>query len=209
MIITILFAVITIGFVFYFSLSYFLKLQQSFCDLEKTSITDPLTGLNNRRYLDFIFENEIMRSQRDSKGVAFGLMDIDFFKPYNDTYGHQMGDIALQKVAHAFRMSLPRAGDFIFRYGGEEFCFLINSTSKEDVIRIGERIRADIEALGIEHRNSKVKPVITISIGIIFVEKVSGETLDTMIKQADDLLYLAKEQGRNRCIVSTIPPKTT
>ncbi len=200
MFLTLLLSVVTIAAIFYFSLSFYRLQKDSYRKLEEISITDPLTSIPNRRYMDMVFDSEIQRIRRDGKGLAFGLMDIDFFKPFNDTYGHQEGDLALQKVAGALESSLQRAGDFYFRFGGEEFCFLINAPSLVEAKATGERIRKAVERLEIEHRENSVSRFVTISLGVAFYPEVTTENLDDMIKQADDLLYKAKENGRNQCV---------
>ena len=204
MILTLLISFITIAVIFYFSFSFYRIQQDSYRELERISITDPLTSIPNRRYLNMIFDSEIRRARRDGNGVAFGLLDIDFFKRFNDTYGHQEGDLALQKVAGALKSSLQRAGDFYFRFGGEEFCFLFGTESLTEAKAIGESIRAAVEQLEIEHRRNTVSHFITISLGVAFLPEVTTEDLDYMIKQADDLLYKAKDKGRNQCIAEAL-----
>ncbi len=200
LLLTLLLSIATIAAMFYFSLSFYRLQRESYRNLEQISITDPLTAIPNRRYLDMVFDNEIQRARRDGKGIAFGLMDIDFFKRFNDTYGHQEGDLALQKVASALKSSLQRPGDFYFRFGGEEFCFLFNAQSLVEAKAIGERIRKAIEQLELEHRENSVSRFVTISLGVAFLSETTTEDLDYMIKQADDLLYEAKDSGRNQCV---------
>lgn len=201
---TLLLSIVTIAAIFYFSLSFYRLQQGSYRKLERISITDPLTSIPNRRYLNMIFDSEIQRARRDELGVAFGIMDIDFFKRFNDTYGHHGGDLALQKVAGALKSSLQRAGDFYFRFGGEEFCFLFNASSLATAKATGEGIRAAVEQLEIEHRGNPVSCFVTISLGVAFLPRTTTENLDYMIKQADDLLYEAKAKGRNKCIAATL-----
>jgi len=110
----------------------------------------------------------------------------------------------LQKVAGALKSSLQRAGDFYFRFGGEEFCFLFNAPSLIEAKAIGERIRTAIEQLEIEHRENSVSRFVTISLGVAFLPKTTAEDLDYMIKQADDLLYEAKDKGRNQCVATAL-----
>jgi diguanylate cyclase (GGDEF)-like protein len=194
-------SILTFIIIFYFALSFFRIQQNSYRELEQISITDPLTSIPNRRYLDTTFSNEMRRARRDGSSMAFGLMDIDFFKKYNDTYGHQEGDIALQKVAQSLKNTLQRAGDFYFRFGGEEFCFLCRVTSQAEAEVIAEHIRAAIEQLAIAHRESNASSVLTGSLGVIFIPEVTNDELGYAIKQADDLLYQAKAKGRNQCVV--------
>jgi len=173
-------------------------------DKKTPNLAAQLTSIPNRRYLDMVFDREIQRARRDGKEVAFGLLDIDFFKRFNDTYGHHEGDMALQKVAGALKRSLQRAGDFYFRFGGEEFCFLFNASSLTEVKETGERIRVSVEQLEIEHIENTASHFVTISLGVVFLTKVTTENLDYMIKQADDLLYEAKNNGRNQCVAVSL-----
>ncbi len=193
-------ALLAVYAIFYFSLSFYRQQQRSYRELERISITDALTGIPNRRYLDMVFDNELKRARRDGKGFTFGILDVDFFKQYNDTYGHQQGDDALCRVAEALAAALPRAGDYYFRYGGEEFCFIAAVPNEKTAAMIGERIRLRVEQLQIEHRKSSVSPHVTVSCGMIFVPEITTEDLDFMIKQADTMLYKAKSRGRNRCL---------
>ncbi len=202
---TLAISVITLAAIFYFSLSFYRLQQDAYRKLEQISITDPLTSIPNRRYLDMVFDKEIQQVRRENKGVAFGLMDIDFFKRFNDTYGHHEGDLALQKVAEALKCSLQRGGDYYFRFGGEEFCFFFNAPALAEVIEIGERVRAAVEDLKIEHRENTASPFLTISIGIAYLPQVTDENLDYLIKQSDDRLYEAKDKGRNQCVTAVIP----
>lgn len=198
------FSVLTFLIIFYFAFSFYRIQRNSYRELERVSITDPLTSIPNRRYLDITFDNEMQRARRNGNGMAFGLLDIDFFKKYNDTYGHHEGDIALQKVANALKNTLQRAGDFYFRFGGEEFCFLFRAKSQAEAEVVAEHIRAAVEQLAITHRENIAENVITISLGVVFVPKVTNEGLDYMIKEADDLLYKAKDRGRNQSVVTVL-----
>lgn len=190
--------------IFYFYFSFYRLQQASYLLLEKISITDPLTSIPNRRYLTITCARELSRAKRDGKGLAFGLLDVDHFKQFNDIYGHHEGDIALQKVAGILESSLHRAGDYYFRFGGEEFCFLFSTQSLAEVEMMGERIRVTIEQLEIQHLKNNVSPFLTASIGLVFVPNITNEDLVSMIKVSDDLLYKAKDNGRNQCTIATI-----
>ncbi|MCP4487443.1 MAG: diguanylate cyclase [Gammaproteobacteria bacterium] len=200
LILTLLLSAVTIAAIFYFSFSFYRLQKDSYQKLEEIAITDPLTSIPNRRYLDMIFNREMQRIRRDCSGVAFGLLDIDFFKQFNDTYGHSEGDFALQQIASALQSSLQRADDYCFRFGGEEFCFMFHAKSIAEVKTVGERIRATVERLKIKHRENSVSHFVTISLGVAFLPKVTNESLGYMTKQADNLLYQAKETGRNKCV---------
>jgi|GEM_PF-1494023 len=207
LLLTVIISALTIAAIFYFALSFYRLQQNASRELARISITDPLTSLPNRRYLTMIFDREIHRARRDGKGLAFGILDIDFFKRFNDTYGHHEGDLALQKVAGALKTALQRAGDFYFRFGGEEFCFMCNATTLTEAEETGERIRAAVEQLAIEHRENSASPVVTISLGVAFLPEATTENLDYMIKHADNLLYEAKDNGRNQCIAVALTPR--
>ncbi len=204
MMLILIFSALTFVIIFYFALSFFRLQQTSYRELEKVSITDPLTSIPNRRYLNLTFDNEMQRARRNNNGMSFGLLDIDFFKKYNDTYGHHEGDIALQKVAIALKSSLQRAGDFYFRFGGEEFCFFYRAKSQAETEIVTEQIRTAVEQLAITHKENSASKVLTISLGVIFMPKVTNEGLDNMIKQADALLYKAKDRGRNQSVIKSL-----
>ncbi len=163
---------------------------------ETLSMMDGLTGIPNRRYYDEQSESEWFRAMRDETPISIGLVDVDFFKQYNDIYGHPNGDEALKQIAH-YLHTHRRIGDFAARYGGEEFVFLLPNTSG----RIAKRIACDlcqgIEMLGIPHKASKTG-VITISIGGITVTPAKGQSYDKSFKMVDDMLYKSKKTGRNK-----------
>lgn len=171
--------------------------------LEQASYTDSLTGLYNRRYFNLLFEREFKRSMRQSKPFVFMMLDIDFFKQYNDTYGHLQGDQALQAVAKVLKMTLQRPGDYPFRLGGEEFGVIITDTPCTNAREMGERIRAAIEALGIEHKGSRIGSTLTVSIGGICITPTVHMGDEALIHAADVNLYAAKERGRNQVVFST------
>ena len=176
--------------------------------VEILSITDPLTNLYNRRYFNDILPIEIKRSIRNSSHFTFVMMDVDFFKQYNDTYGHQAGDNALARIGEALQHSLSRAEDLIFRLGGEEFGMIYTGSDSERSQEIVENIRKAIMKLDIEHKKSKVFKSLTISVGLVCVDfsKESNRNLDEdeIYKLADDELYKAKDSGRNRVSLVSI-----
>ena len=206
---TLVASMFTVFIISLIALYYYRQQMNAYQRIEKISLTDPLTLIPNRRSLPKIFNREINRAKRDHKGFVFGVLDVDWFKQYNDHYGHQMGDVALQEVARSLAMSLRRAGDFYFRYGGEEFCFLFSTTSETDPATISENIIQSIQDKKIIHKSSPSYGVITASIGMAHVIHVNDESIDTMIKQADIMLYKAKDNGRNRCECITIMPDNT
>lgn len=126
------------------------------------------------------------------------LCDVDFFKQYNDGYGHLMGDECLQRVAQELKRSVNRPADLVARYGGEEFAVLLPNTPIEGVITVAEKIQAQIWQAQIQHSRSKVSQFLTLSIGAVSIVPNSETTIVSLIKQADEALYLAKQQGRDR-----------
>ncbi len=171
-------------------------------ELEKISITDALTHIYNRRYFNEIFPKVIKSAKRKDELVSFVIMDIDHFKQYNDTYGHQVGDEALLKVATSLKNSVNRADDYCFRLGGEEFGVVFKVDSKEKALEFANSIRENIENLCIEHSGNSASPYVTVSMGLICKNAHNIKDADEIYKQGDDLLYEAKESGRNKVILS-------
>ena len=165
--------------------------------LEQMSIIDELTQLYNRRYFNSTISKEVKIAKREKKNFAFLMMDLDNFKKYNDTYGHDMGDEVLISVAKEFKSSLKRANDYIFRLGGEEFGVIFTNINYQKSMSYANEIRENIEKLQIEHKNNDYK-VVTISVGLCFVDfaKYDIEIKD-IYSNADKALYKSKESGRN------------
>jgi len=168
--------------------------------IEEISITDGLTNIYNRRYFNEMFPKTINSSKRGNSLVSFIIMDIDHFKQYNDTYGHQMGDNLLIKVANVIKNSLHRADDYCFRLGGEEFGVLCKIESKQKAFEFANKIRQNIENLHIEHEKNSASAYITMSMGLVSLNAKDIHSADKMYKMADDLLYKAKENGRNKVV---------
>ena len=168
--------------------------------IEYLSITDELTGLYNRRFFNLKIEEEINRAKRENNHFTFLIMDVDYFKQYNDTYGHQKGDLALEKVANILRKKTSRGADFAFRLGGEEFG-IITTLNKEKVIEFANLIKNDIENLKIEHKASAISKYLTTSIGIVSKKGDEIANSDILYKEADDCLYQAKGLGRNSIFI--------
>lgn len=168
--------------------------------IEQQSITDDLTQLFNRRFFNIKFIEEINRAKRENNYFSFLIMDIDYFKEYNDNYGHQKGDLALERVANLLKKKATRASDFAFRLGGEEFG-IITTLDKEKAIEFANLIKNEVENLKIEHKASKISKYLTISIGIISKEGDSIIDSDLLYKEADDNLYEAKRLGRNSIFI--------
>ena len=177
--------------------------------MEMMSITDTLTKLYNRRFFQSTFENERLRSKRDKKYFSFLMLDLDFFKRYNDTYGHQAGDDVLRKTAEVMRKTFRRAGDFCFRLGGEEFGVIYSVTESNDTLDMAKKLCENIEGLKIEHKLNKASKYVSASIGVTMISPKSLEEIDMdgLISKADEALYKAKHEGRNR-VHSWIPTDT-
>lgn len=178
------------------------QLKEANKKLEELSIRSQLTGLYNRRYLGSVFETESRRALRNQSLLTFYLIDIDFFKNFNDNYGHLAGDSALKQVADCMREACRRSSDFAFRFGGEEFGILTTHRSSDDAASFGDKIRQSIKDLKIPHAYSEVSGYVTVSIGGICRTPAPNCTLDEYVKVADKRLYLAKTSGRNRVVTS-------
>ncbi len=171
--------------------------------LEKISITDGLTSLFNRRYFNEIAPKIINSAKRDDKLICFALIDIDYFKKYNDTYGHQKGDKVIQEVARMLGEHTHRASDYCFRIGGEEFCIIFNAQNAKKAFNFMIKLKDNIENLKIEHKKSSASKYITISMGLYCEEAKQIEDLQSLYKKTDELLYKAKKQGKNKVVSNT------
>ena len=169
---------------------------------EKLSITDALTKLYNRRHFNDVLTREIHRAEREKVRLSFIILDIDYFKKYNDANGHKAGDDALVAVATTLKSLLHRGSDFAFRLGGEEFGIIFSRLDETKSLEFAEKIRKSIEDLKIIHSGSLVSKFLTISLGLLVVD-FSEVSIDEngFYTMADDALYLAKERGRNRVTV--------
>jgi diguanylate cyclase (GGDEF)-like protein len=174
--------------------------KQAQTDLEALAARDGLTGLANRRNFDERLLAEQRRGFRDQPPLSLLMIDIDCFKPYNDTYGHQKGDECLRAVARAIAGTLWRAGDFAARYGGEEFAVILPDTPMAGAAMIAERLRAAVENLAIAHVGSTVSDRITLSVGGV-VASAPYLPPQQLLSGADAALYRAKRDGRNRTTV--------
>lgn len=173
-------------------------LTQQAVQLKTLSAMDSLTGLANRRSLDEVLEREFRRAARSGHSVAVVLVDIDEFKLYNDTYGHQAGDRCLTEVARVFKNSLKRPGDLAARYGGEEFLLILPETDLAGAAAVARTMRFDVEALRLPHTGSAHHGVVTISQGVAATVPAKTDTFEALLGQADVALYAAKRAGRNR-----------
>ncbi|MGH2278160.1 GGDEF domain-containing response regulator [Aliarcobacter sp. ERUVET-7] len=165
--------------------------------LEKLSMYDGLTNIRNRRFFDETFEKTFNEIKRDKKSLAVLMIDIDFFKPYNDNYGHGQGDETLRKVAKALEKTIKRASDFVARYGGEEFVILLKDINKDGVEAVANNLLNAVRELKITHEFSKIENYVTISIGASFYNSNSDITKLELLLKADETLYNVKNSGRN------------
>lgn len=170
--------------------------------LEMLTITDPLTGLFNRRHFDCTFETEMRKAIRDKTTLSFLLIDIDFFKGINDHYGHVAGDHALEQLGACLFELCRRPGDMAFRIGGEEFGILTTNESEKDTYQFAEMIRVAVENLEIPNNRSEVSRYMTVSIGVISKIPSVDDNLEKLIGVADKRLYRAKTLGRNQVVTS-------
>ncbi|WP_019894757.1 response regulator [Hydrogenovibrio halophilus] len=170
--------------------------------LEQMSHMDGLTHIANRRQFDETLTREAKRLARSHEPLGILMMDIDFFKPFNDHYGHGQGDMCLQKVAEALQGVIKRPGDLLARYGGEEFVVLLPETPIEGVEKIGNELRAAVEDLTLKHEYSETSEYVTISVGGVSGTVSDEQQAKRLLKGADQSLYHAKEQGRNRVVVT-------
>lgn len=178
------------------------QLKEANKKLEQLSITDQLTGLHNRRYLESVFHNESRRALQNQSLLTYYLIDIDFFKSYNDNYGHLAGDLALKQVAEKMKEICRRQSDFPFRIGGEEFGILSINRALDEATKFGEIMRKSIEDLKIHHKYSEVSRYATVSVGGVCMVPSKDDTLDRYVEVADKRLYHAKFLGRNRVVMS-------
>jgi len=166
--------------------------------IEMDSLTDPLTKIFNRRYYEKIIELEFTRMKKEGKTISLIMLDIDFFKKCNDTYGHSQGDEVLKTVANIFTKNARREHDFIFRLGGEEFGVLLVGTSSRSAIKIAEKIRREVEETKIPIKGTDEYMSITISAGIASLVPHVEQNSQVLYDIADEMLYRAKRTGRNR-----------
>ncbi|HEX9860534.1 MAG TPA: sensor domain-containing diguanylate cyclase [Nitrospirota bacterium] len=170
--------------------------------LRMHSMQDGLTGLANRRQFDEILEREWRRSLREATPLAVIMLDIDNFKQFNDIYGHLAGDDCLKRVAGCLKGAVKRPADLVARYGGEEFVALLPVTRFDDAVNVASNMRSKVEAIGIPHDGSTVCAHVTVSAGIACMVPEKGGSSASLLQNADDALYRAKREGRNRVVYS-------
>lgn len=180
------------------------RLQSANQVLDRLATEDALTGIANRRVFDRNLEDEWSRARRTESPLALIMIDIDFFKDYNDHFGHQQGDICLQQVAQALARTLNRPGDSVVRYGGEEFAVLLPDTTSKGGMEVAESIRQAITSLSIPAANTSVSPYVSVSLGVASVVPQRNQAAAELVQQADKALYQAKQSGRNCVSVAAL-----
>ncbi|KXZ69622.1 GGDEF domain-containing protein [Acinetobacter venetianus] len=180
-----------------------LELMRQAQQLSILSQQDALTGLANRRYLDEVLENEWKRAIRHEVPITIMMIDIDFFKLYNDTLGHIQGDQCLRRIAILLGSIASRSGDLAARYGGEEFLLLFSMTDKEQAITQVQRLMELVRSININHPKSSVSKHVTISVGVATMTPHLNDSLSEFVSQADHALYIAKSNGRNQYHIAT------
>jgi diguanylate cyclase (GGDEF)-like protein len=182
------------------------KLSENHGRLSEQAFLDGLTKLANRRYFDKVLESEVRRASRDKSNIALLFCDVDYFKAYNDTYGHIEGDVCLKAIASVLKQEFQRAGDFVARFGGEEFAVILSGTLANDALESAEKLRQHIESMNIEHQGSPLGKI-ALSIGISSIVSPDANDAKKLLSKADKALYKAKTNGRNRVEVSPFSPR--
>jgi two-component system, chemotaxis family, response regulator WspR len=172
-------------------------------ELRRLTHSDGLTGLSNRRYLDEFLGAEWRRGLRERTEVSLLMIDVDYFKPYNDTYGHVAGDNVLRTVAATIRREISQPRDLVARFGGEEFAVVLPGTGSGGARLLAEKMRRDVAALALPHAGSAVSGHLTISIGVATLTPAEDIAETALIEEADAALYRAKRDGRDRVAFST------
>ena len=172
--------------------------------LREQAFEDSLTGLANRRQFTATLDHEIRRARRNNGEISLLMADVDFFKRYNDSLGHQQGDECLQRVAQVLKTTFRRPGELPTRYGGEEFAVILPNCGLDLGMKMAERLRSAMEDAAVVHPSSEVAHCITLSIGVASVSVQADITPDALILAADNALYLSKAEGRNRVTAGTV-----
>ncbi|MCM1989511.1 diguanylate cyclase [Oceanirhabdus seepicola] len=174
------------------------NLKEEKCKLEDISLEDFLTGTYNRRGIDRMLKMHWRNCSRYEMPLSVIMLDLDNFKKYNDMYGHIQGDEVLKKVASSIKGTLGRSEDFAGRYGGEEFLVVLPNTSLDGAIIIADRINNKLKELSIKHENNDANGYVTVSMGIASIFPKNHMNMEGIIKHADEMLYKAKENGKNQ-----------
>ena len=175
-----------------------IELYENNLDLSDKVYIDQLTGIYNRRFLEDSLKRITLALNRFGGVLSVMMIDIDYFKNYNDIYGHSEGDTCLKKIAEMIGISLFRPDDFVSRYGGEEFTVILPHTDESGARYIAEKILNNVRERNIPHEKNEVAEHVTVSIGITTVKSNYSQKGDTFIKKADKALYQSKQNGRNR-----------
>ena len=169
--------------------------------LEEYSYQDGLTGIANRRFFEDCYQREWLNAQREQKPLTLMLLDIDYFKQYNDYNGHILGDACLKQIAQLLKKNVSRPRDLVARFGGEEFILVLPDTSQDAAIEIVERILQSIRTADICHSSSPLDQRLSVSLGVKTIVPMFNHDKMTFLKEVDQNLYLAKEQGRNGYVI--------
>ncbi len=180
------------------------KLAAANLELQRISNSDGLTGIANRRLFEDFLGREWQRAGRQREPLTLIMIDVDHFKSYNDTFGHQAGDECLRRLAEVLRANVKRTTDLVARYGGEEFAAVLPDTDAAGAAGVAEQLRAAVEALAIPHTASPVSQVVTVSLGTATVFPGPGDSPADIVAMADQAMYQAKQQGRNRAIQAVV-----
>ena len=178
------------------------QLDEANQELQRLAALDGLTQIANRRSFDDYLHYQWKLLVRERSPLSLILCDVDFFKRYNDTYGHQGGDDCLKQVAEVIRQAVKRPADLAARYGGEEFAVILPNTEAEGAVKIAEEIRSGLKALGLAHAGSQISEIVTLSLGVASVIPSNDSSWDNLIARADKALYEAKDRGRDRVMRS-------
>lgn len=173
------------------------QLERANQQLQRLALIDRLTQIANRRYFDQHLSQQWNQLAREESSLSLIMCDIDWFKSYNDTYGHQAGDECLQTIANLLSDSVKRAGDLVARYGGEEFAIVLSHTNTKGALQLAESIRETLKERAIPHKNSPINDVVTLSLGVASMIPTPKSSANKLIAEADDALYQAKESGRD------------
>ena len=172
-------------------------------ELQILATIDSLTQIPNRRCFDQYLNQEWIRLAREQASLSLLLCDVDYFKGYNDTYGHQAGDNCLKMVAQTFKQVAQRPADLVARYAGDEFTVILPNTNLSGAVKIGEKLLIEVANLKMPHPSSDISQVVTISIGIASQIPTRQQSPEALVSKADRALYQAKAEGKNRLVVSS------
>jgi len=168
--------------------------------LEELAMIDGLTHIPNRRYFDEAFGERFTDAKRSQRPISVIMVDIDYFKIYNDNYGHGQGDTCLKLIAKTLSSTLKRPSDLVARYGGEEFVAVLPNTDENGALTIANSFLENVRKLQLPHERSQVEKYVTISVGVATMTPSKDTNADGLLKSADEMLYQAKNSGRNRVV---------